>query len=94
MQRTGQLPPAFLQDFHNLGAQSGRGLLPGRGLVVLMRGMDPERVAAVKFTREILEKRLHRPMGEVFEVSAAERMEGRGPFTGLGKAAGKPASPC
>jgi hydrogenase-4 component B len=36
----GQLPPAFLQDFHNLGAQSGRGLLPGRGLVVLLRGLE------------------------------------------------------
>jgi hydrogenase-4 component B len=33
-----QLPPAFLQDFHNLGAQSGNGLFPGRGLVVLLRG--------------------------------------------------------
>ena len=36
----GQLPPAFLRDFHNLGAQSGRGLLPGRGLVVLLRGLE------------------------------------------------------
>jgi hydrogenase-4 component B len=36
----GQLPPAFLQDFHNLGAQSGKGLLPGRGLVVLLRGLE------------------------------------------------------
>jgi hydrogenase-4 component B len=36
----GQLPAAFLQDFHNLGAQSGRGLLPGRGLVVLLRGLE------------------------------------------------------
>ena len=36
----GQLPPAFLQDFHNIGAQSGKGLLPGRGLVVLLRGME------------------------------------------------------
>src|ERR1017187_6861884 len=44
------------------------------------RTSDPERAAAVKFTREILEKRLHRPMGEVFEVSAAERMENRGPL--------------
>ena len=34
----GQLPPAFLQDFHNIGAQSGKGWLPGRGLVVLLRG--------------------------------------------------------
>src|ERR1022692_2853810 len=44
------------------------------------RTSDPERAEAVKFTREILEKRLHRPMGEVFEVSAAERMENQGPL--------------
>jgi predicted GTPase len=44
------------------------------------RTSDPERAAAAKFTREILEKRLHRPMGEVFEVSAAERAENRGPL--------------
>jgi formate hydrogenlyase subunit 3/multisubunit Na+/H+ antiporter MnhD subunit len=33
-----QLPPAFLQDFHDLGAQSGSRVLPGRGLVILLRG--------------------------------------------------------
>jgi predicted GTPase len=44
------------------------------------RTSDPERGAAAKFTRDILEKRLHRPMGEVLEVSAAERMENRGPL--------------
>ena len=44
------------------------------------RTTDAERAAAVKFTREILEKRLQRPMGEVYEVSAAERMENRGPL--------------
>jgi predicted GTPase len=44
------------------------------------RTTDPERAAAVKFTREILEKRLHRRMGDVFEVSAAERTENRGPL--------------
>ena len=33
--------------------------------------------AAGKFTREILEKRLRRPMGDVFEVSAPERMANR-----------------
>jgi predicted GTPase len=44
------------------------------------RTSDPERAAAVRFTRTVLEKRLHRPMGEVFEVSAAERMENRGPL--------------
>jgi len=36
----GQLPQAFLQDFHNIGAQAGRGMLPGRGLVVLLRGRE------------------------------------------------------
>ena len=33
-----ELPPAFLQDFHNLGAQTGSKVLPGRGLVILLRG--------------------------------------------------------
>jgi len=49
------------------------------------RTSDPERAAAVKFTREILEKRLHRAMGDVFEVSAAERIENRGPLRDWGK---------
>ncbi|HTU51179.1 MAG TPA: dynamin family protein [Acidobacteriaceae bacterium] len=44
------------------------------------RTSDPERAAATKFTREILEKKLHRPMGDVFEVSAAERLENSGPL--------------
>jgi hydrogenase-4 component B len=35
-----QLPAAFLQDFHNLGAQTGAGALPGRGLVILLRGSE------------------------------------------------------
>jgi hydrogenase-4 component B len=33
-----QLPRAFVADFHNLGAQVGQGVLPGRGLVLLHRG--------------------------------------------------------
>lgn len=33
-----QLPSAFLHDFHNIGAQVGTGILPGRGMVVLVRG--------------------------------------------------------
>ncbi len=49
------------------------------------RTTDPERAAAAKFTRDILEKRLHRTMSEVFEVSAAERMENRGPLRDWGK---------
>jgi hydrogenase-4 component B len=32
------LPPAFVKDFHNIGAQVGQNVLPGRGLVVLHRG--------------------------------------------------------
>jgi hydrogenase-4 component B len=36
--RGSSLPIRFLADFHNLGAQLGRGLLPGPGLVVLHRG--------------------------------------------------------
>ncbi|HUJ28129.1 MAG TPA: proton-conducting transporter membrane subunit [Myxococcales bacterium] len=33
-----QLPPAFVAEFHDLGAQVGQGVLPGPGLVVLHRG--------------------------------------------------------
>ncbi len=32
------LPPAFVSEFHDLGAQTGSGFLPGPGLVVLHRG--------------------------------------------------------
>ena len=32
------LPPAFVDDFHNIGAQVGQSVVPGRGLVVLHRG--------------------------------------------------------
>jgi hydrogenase-4 component B len=32
------LPTAFVDDFHNLGAQVGQDVLPGRGLVVMHRG--------------------------------------------------------
>jgi len=31
---------AFIAEFHDLGAQTGRGLLPGRGLVVLHQGTE------------------------------------------------------
>jgi hydrogenase-4 component B len=33
-----QLPSEFVSEFHNLGAQVGQAVLPGRGLVVLHRG--------------------------------------------------------
>ena len=35
-----ELPAGFLQDFHNLGAQTGAGAIPGRGLVILLRGSE------------------------------------------------------
>jgi len=35
-----QLPAAFLHDFHNIGAQVGGAILPGRGMVVLVRGAE------------------------------------------------------
>ena len=36
--RGSELPPAFVADFHNLGAQVGQNILAGRGLVILHRG--------------------------------------------------------
>ena len=33
-----QLPDAFVAEFHNLGAQVGQSVVPGRSLVVLLRG--------------------------------------------------------
>jgi hydrogenase-4 component B len=33
-----QLPAEFVADFHNIGAQVGESVLPGRGLVILHRG--------------------------------------------------------
>lgn len=49
------------------------------------RTTDPERAAAVGFTQKVLEKRLQRSVGPVFEVSAAERLENRGPERDWGK---------
>ena len=36
--RARHVAPAFADEFHDLGAQVGQGVLPGRGLVVLHRG--------------------------------------------------------
>ncbi len=49
------------------------------------RTTDDEREAATGFTLKVLEKRLQRKVGPVFEVSAAERMENRGPERDWGK---------
>jgi Dynamin family len=43
------------------------------------RTTDEERAAASAFTGELLRKRLHREVGPIFEVSAQERAENRGP---------------
>jgi ribosome biogenesis GTPase A len=43
------------------------------------RTTDPERAAASKFTRQILQEKLRREVGPIFEVSAKEQAESRGP---------------
>jgi predicted GTPase len=43
------------------------------------RTTDEERRAAAEFTRKLLEKRLHRPVVSIFEVSAVEQLVNRGP---------------
>jgi hypothetical protein len=40
---------------------------------------DDDRDVAKSFTSEILEKRLQRPVGRIYEVSAQERLDNRGP---------------
>jgi len=49
------------------------------------RTTDAEREAAVAFTEKVLEKRLKRSAGPVFEVSAADQLEYRGPERDWGK---------
>ena len=44
------------------------------------RTTDAERSAAANFTRQVLKKKLQREMGPIFEVSAQERVENRGPI--------------
>ena len=43
------------------------------------RTTDAEREAASKFTRQLLQKRLRRELGPIFEICAQERAENRGP---------------
>jgi hypothetical protein len=49
------------------------------------RTTDAERAAAVVFTQKVLQKRLQRSVGPVFEVSAPERSENRGPGRDWGR---------
>jgi hydrogenase-4 component B len=48
------LPPTFLAEFHDLGAQTGRDVLPGRGLVVLHRGEERNPVVFAMSTSYML----------------------------------------
>ncbi len=60
----------------------------GHLIVVLNKAdkaSDAEKAAAIAFTRRLLEKRLQRPSELLFEVSAAERLENRGPERDWGK---------
>ena len=53
-------------------------------LIVVMnkadRTSEEDREIAKSFTNEILEKRLQRPVGRIYEISAQERLENRGPL--------------
>ena len=53
-QKREKLPPAFVADFHNLGAQVGSSVLPGRGLVVLHRGGEQNPVVFAMSTSYML----------------------------------------
>ena len=50
----GTLPPAFAAEFHDLGAQVGQSMLPGRGLVVLHRGGEANPVVFAMSTSYML----------------------------------------
>ena len=49
------------------------------------RVTDAERTTAGKFARKLLEARLRRPVDDIYEVSALERLERRGPERDCGK---------
>ena len=49
------------------------------------RTSDSERKIAESFTRKVLEKRLGRPIGPIYEVSGTERLDHRGPERDWGK---------
>jgi hydrogenase-4 component B len=54
VQQQENIPPAFLAEFHDLGADVGRDALPGRGLVVLHRGEDRNPVVFAMSTSYML----------------------------------------
>jgi hydrogenase-4 component B len=54
LQQQEGIPPAFLAEFRDLGAEVGRQALPGRGLVVLHRGEDRNPVVFAMSTSYML----------------------------------------
>jgi hydrogenase-4 component B len=53
-QQPQNLPPEFRSEFHDLGAEIGHDILPGRGLVVLHRGEDRSTVVFAMSTTYML----------------------------------------
>jgi hydrogenase-4 component B len=53
-QRQEEMSPKFLAEFHDLGAQVGQDVLPGRGLVVLHRGEERNPVVFAMSTSYML----------------------------------------
>jgi len=49
-----QLPPPFAAEFHDLGAQTGQDIMPGRGLVVMHRGGEANPVVFAMSTSYML----------------------------------------
>ncbi len=49
------------------------------------KAADAEKAAAIAFTQRLLQKRLQRPAESIFEISAAEQLEKRGPQRDWGK---------
>jgi hypothetical protein len=49
------------------------------------RASDSDRALAKSFTRKVLEKRMKRSIGPVYEISAEERLQNRGPERDWGK---------
>ncbi len=79
-QRQEDIAPAFLAEFHDLGAQVGGGVLPGRGLVVLHRGEEQNPVVFAMSTSYTLIA-LAAVLGVVF---VAFRLLARGSTLGRG----------
>jgi hydrogenase-4 component B len=53
-QRQERIPPTFVADFHDIGAQVGEYVLPGRGLVILHRGGEQNPVVFAMSTSYML----------------------------------------